>query len=125
MVNVGWATYWEIELYSFHGSFMQQMSEQLLLEANQLSGSKDLTQYNFRIFYGMNGVQSLQQQKQGTTIVHLLLPNSTILPLTVYWESDLEIQEPFYQQDLSNANIRFHWEDPFPAELVAELCKSL
>ncbi|MEL7425511.1 MAG: hypothetical protein AAFN81_21150 [Bacteroidota bacterium] len=124
MINVGWATYWEVEFYSFHGSFMQQMSEQLLLEANQLSGIQDLTQHGFRIFYGMNGVQSQQQQQHGTTTVQLLLPNSTVLPLSVSWDSKVKIPEPFYQQDLSKTSVRFRWDDSFPATLVAELCKS-
>ncbi|MEL6971195.1 MAG: hypothetical protein AAFZ63_19475 [Bacteroidota bacterium] len=125
MVNVGWATYWEVEFYSFHGSFMQQMSEQLLLEANQLSGIKDISQYGFRIFYGMNGVQSQQQKQHGITTVHLLLPNSTVLPLSVFWKSNVIVPEPFYQQDLSKINIQLQWDDTFPSTLVAELCESI
>ncbi len=123
MINTGWATYWEVEFYSFHGTFMHQMSEQLLLEANQLTGVSDLASCGFRLFYGINGVESSHQAQRGSTKVHLLFPNSTSLAIQVHWRSKQPVNAPLYQQDLSNAGVVFQWDDTFPVEEVLSLCK--
>ena len=104
---------------------MRELSHQLHHGASQLTGTENLARCGFRILYGMKGIVFSQKGQKGSTTVHLLLPNSAIIPVCVHWRSQKPIQAPVYQQDLSEVGIVFQWGKDFPREQIIRVRREI
>ena len=116
--ELGWANFWNFEQYGFHETFMRALSEQLLEEAQQMVGGKDLPQFGFRLYYGLAPIDWESRGQSGSTTVSLLVPPSFMLPIRVGWTTTELLPEDWYRRALAPGAATFSWADHFPLDQV-------